>query len=152
MQFANQSTQPSKAARVTGYVLSTVATLFMLVDGGMKIVCPPFVIQASAPLGYSSVETLRIIGIILLAFTVLYVIPRTAVLGAIGITGFLGGAIEANVRAGSPVFNTLFPFIFAVILWGGLWLRDLRLRALVPIAGGAESTAAASDAIPVAAR
>jgi len=125
--------QPSKAARVTGYVLSAIATLFMLMDGGMKLVCPPFVVQASAPLGYTSVETLRIIGAVLLVFTILYVIPRTAVLGAIGITGFLGGAIEANVRAGTPLFNLAFPLIFAVLVWSGLWLRNLRLRALVPL-------------------
>ena len=134
MQSPNQ---PSKAARVTGYVLSTLATLFMLMDAGMKIVCPPFVVQASVPLGYGSVETLRIIGVVLLVFTILYVVPRTSVLGAIGITGFLGGAIEANVRAHTPLFNLCFPLIFAVIVWLGLWLRDLRLRALVPVAATA---------------
>lgn len=143
--------QPSKAARVTGYVLSTLATLFMLMDAGMKIVCPPFVVQASAPLGYSSIETLRIIGVVLLAFTVLYIIPRTAVLGAIGITGFLGGAIEANVRAGTPLFNLTFPLIFAVIVWAGLWLRDLRLRAMVPLRSGAEGSARTAPAVVVAA-
>ena len=144
--------QPSKTARVTGYVLSTLATPFMLMDAGMKIVCPPFVVQASAPLGYSSIDTLRIIGAVLLAFTVLYVIPRTAVLGAIGITGFLGGAIEANVRAGTPLFNLSFPMMFAVIVWAGLWLRDLRLRTMVPVRASAEGdheTAAAG--IPAAA-
>ena len=66
--------QPSKPARITGYVLSTIATLFMLMDAGMKIVCPPFVVTASAPLGYSSIDTLRIIGSALLAFTILYII------------------------------------------------------------------------------
>ena len=135
MQTINQ---PSKAARVTGYVLSTLATLFMLMDAGMKIVCPPFVVQASAPLGYSSIDTLRIIGAVLLVFTVLYIIPRTAVLGAIGITGFLGGAIEANVRAGTPLFNLSFPLMFAAIVWAGLWLRGLRLRAIVPLRTSAD--------------
>jgi hypothetical protein len=129
-----QTIAPSKPARITGYVLSTIATLFMLMDAGMKIVCPPFVVTASAPLGYSSVETLRIIGSVLLVFTILYIIPRTSVLGAIFITGFLGGALEANVRTGQPLFNISFPLIFAVILWGGLWLRNLRLRTLVPLA------------------
>ncbi len=132
-----QIAQPSRTARVSGYVLSTLATLFMLMDAGMKIVCPPFVVKASAPLGYGSVETLRVIGVVLLVLTILYTIPRTAVLGAIGITGFLGGAIEANVRAGTPVFNLAFPLIFAVIVWGGLWLRDLGLRAMVPLRAGA---------------
>jgi DoxX-like protein len=105
MQSLNQ---PSKAARVTGYVLSTIATLFMLMDGGMKFVCPPFVVQASAPLGYSSIETLRIIGAVLLVFTVLYVVPRTAVLGAIGITGFLGGAVEQTCAPARR--SSIWPF------------------------------------------
>lgn len=139
--------QPSKPARITGYVLSTIATLFMLMDAGMKIVCPPFVVEASAPLGYSSIDTLRIIGAALLAFTILYIIPRTSVLGAIFITGFLGGAFEANVRAGQPPFNLFFPLLFAVILWGGLWLRNLRLRALVPLS----PPASAREAHPIAA-
>jgi hypothetical protein len=150
MQSSNQI---SKAARVTGYVLSTIATLFMLMDGGMKVVCPPFVVTASAPLGYSGTATLRTIGVALLVFTILYMIPRTAVLGAIFITGFLGGALEANVRAGQPLFNLTFPLIFAAILWGGLWLRDMRLRALVPFAsGGAKAEpAAAVSAVPASA-
>ena len=133
-----QTNAPSKPARITGYVLSTIATLFMLMDAGMKIVCPPFVITASAPLGYSSIETLRVIGMVLLAFTMLYIIPRTSVFGAILITGFLGGATEANVRAGTPLFNLFFPLLFAIILWGGLWLRNLRLRTLIPLAASAD--------------
>ncbi|HXE09002.1 MAG TPA: DoxX family protein [Acidobacteriaceae bacterium] len=135
MQTANA---PSKPARITGYVLSTLATLFMLMDAGMKIVCPPFVVTASAPLGYSSIDTLRVIGIVLLAFTILYIIPRTSIFGAILITAFLGGAAEANVRTGQPLFNLAFPILFAIILWGGLWLRNLRLRALVPLAACAD--------------
>lgn len=135
-----------KAARVTGYVLSTIAVLFMLMDAGMKIVCPPFVIQASAPLGYSGTATLRTIGVALLAFTILYVIPRTAVLGAIFLTGFLGGALEANVRGGTPLFNLAFPLAFACLVWGGLWLRDMRLRALLPLSAAPASEAPASPA------
>lgn len=142
--------QPSKAARVTGYVLSTLATLFMLMDAGMKIICPPFVVQASAPLGYSSVDTLRAIGVVLLVFTILYVIPRTAVLGAIGITGFLGGAVEANVRAGTPLFNLAFPLIFALFVWGGLWLRDLRLREMVPVKAEGERPGPATAVVGAA--
>ena len=68
----------------------------------------------------------------------LYIIPRTSVFGAILITGFLGGATEANVRAGTPLFNLFFPLLFAIILWGGLWLRNLRLRTLVPLAASAD--------------
>jgi hypothetical protein len=145
-----QTTAPSKPARITGYVLSTIATLFMLMDAGMKIVCPPFVVTASAPLGYASIDTLRIIGAALLAFTILYIIPRTSVLGAIFITGFLGGALEANVRTGQPLFNISFPLIFAVILWGGLWLRNPRLRALAPLVASASDTQPHTEAFTVA--
>jgi DoxX-like family len=70
---------------------------------------------------------------VLLAATVLYLIPRTAVLGAIVLTGYLGGAVDAHVRMGEGAFEVLFPIIFGVALWGGLYLRDARLRALVPL-------------------
>ncbi len=138
MQSLNQSAQPSKAARVTGYVLSTIATLFMLMDAGMKIVCPPFVVQASAQLGYASPATLRAIGVALLVFTILYVIPRTARSWALScITGFLGGAVEANVRAGTPLFNLAFPLIlFAAVRVG--WVVAARCAAARSAAAYAE--------------
>jgi len=147
-----QVNQPSKTARVTGYVLSTIAVLFMLMDSGMKIVCPPFVVQASAQLGYSSPATLRAIGVALLVFVILYVIPRTAILGAILLTGFLGGAVEANVRVGQPLFNLAFPLLFGLLVWGGLWLRDVQLRSLVPLAKRTDEAASAAGAVPVPAR
>jgi len=73
------------------------------------------------------------IGIALLASTFLYVIPRTSILGAILLTGYLGGAVASNVRAAAPLFNILFPVVFAALVWGGLWLRDQRLRQLLPL-------------------
>ncbi len=73
------------------------------------------------------------LGIVLLVSTVLYVIPRTAVLGAILLTGYLGGAVATHVRVGGPLFSIIFPIIFGVLIWGGLWLRDDRLRQLLPI-------------------
>ncbi len=71
----------------------------------------------------------------MLACTVIYVIPRTSILGAILLTGYLGGAVASQVRIGAPIFDTSFPFIFGVLIWGGLYLRDQRLRALIPLQG-----------------
>jgi hypothetical protein len=72
-------------------------------------------------------------GIVLLACTVLYLIPRTAILGVILLTGYLGGAVATHVRVGEGLFPVLFPVVFGALLWGGLWLRDERLRALIPL-------------------
>lgn len=135
----------SKSARWTGRTLSTIAVLFMLMDAVMKIVCPPFVVQASAQLGYTA-SVLPGIGMALLVCTALYVIPRTTILGAILLTGFLGGAVASNVRAGQPMFNVAFPVIFAFLVWIGLGLRDLRLRALLPLTPAASS----AGALPIA--
>ncbi|HEV2619804.1 MAG TPA: DoxX family protein [Acidobacteriaceae bacterium] len=115
----------------SGRILSTIATLFMIMDGTMKIFKPPFVIQTSAQLGYAE-SLLPGIGIALLFSTAVYIVPRTSILGALLLTGYLGGAVASNVRSGAPLFNTLFPIIFAFFVWGGLWLRDPRLRALLP--------------------
>ena len=116
----------------TGRVLSTLAILFMLMDAVMKIILPPFVVASSAGLGYT-VSSLRPIGIALLLSTILYIVPRTAIFGAILLTGYLGGAIDANVHAQTAVFNLAFPLVFAVIIWLGVWLRDARLRAILPL-------------------
>jgi len=114
----------------TGRILTVVAVLFMLMDGIMKIFKPAQVLEANARLGYP-VSTLTGIGLALIACTVVYVIPRTAIVGAILLTGYLGGAVASNVRAGSGLFETIFPILFAVLVWGGLWLRDSRLRNLL---------------------
>lgn len=114
----------------TGRILSALAVVFMLADGIMKIVKPTQVLEANARLGYP-VSTLTGIGLVLIACTVVYVIPRTAIAGAILLTGYLGGAVASNVRAGSSWFETMFPLLFAVFVWGGLWLRDQRLRDLL---------------------
>jgi hypothetical protein len=90
---------------------------------------PPFVVQATIQLGYPEGVIVGL-GVILLACTILYLIPRTAVLGAILLTGYLGGAIATNVRVGNPLFtHVMFPVYLAVMLWGGIFLRDERLRA-----------------------
>jgi len=116
----------------TGRILSGLAVLFMLMDGVMKLFKPSFVVQASAQLGYPE-STLFGIGLALVVSTVIYVIPRTSILGAILLTGYLGGAIASNVRAEAPVFNLVFPLVFACFVWCGLWLRDDRLRSLLPV-------------------
>ncbi|HEV7394934.1 MAG TPA: DoxX family protein [Pyrinomonadaceae bacterium] len=122
----------SKGARWGGLVMSVLPALFLLLDGGMKLVKPAPVVEATVQLGYS--ETVIVpIGIILLSCTILYLIPATSVLGAILLTGYLGGSVATHVRAGSGAFPITFPIIFGVLLWGGLYLRDTRLRALIPL-------------------
>ena len=113
----------------TGRILTALTALFMLLDGVMKIVKPPQVLQANVRLAYP-VSTLSGIGIALLACTVIYLIPRTKLLGAIFLTGYLGGAVASNVRAASGWFETIFPVLFAALIWCGVLLRDRRLRSL----------------------
>ena len=129
-----ESVEPGVTTKAiwTGRILSLLAILFFLMDGAMKLFKPPFVVEATAKLGYAE-STIVGIGLALIFCTVLYVIPRTSVLGAVLLTGYLGGAVASNVRAGTGWFNTLFPFFFAVVMWGGLWLRNARLRQLVPV-------------------
>lgn len=118
----------------TGRILSGLAILFLLMDSIMKLVhpTPPPVTQAMAQLGYPAAETVPI-GILLLVCTVLYIIPRTSVLGAVLLTGYLGGAVASKVRIDAPLFsNTLFPVYVALFVWGGLLLRDSRLRSVFP--------------------
>jgi len=128
-----QSVPPSKRRLWTGRIMSALPALFLLVDGVGKLVKPAAVVQGTVQLGYPE-SVLLGLGIVLLSCTVLYVIPRTAVLGAILLTGYLGGAVATHVRVGSPLFShILFPVYLAVLLWGGLYLRDERLRALIPL-------------------
>jgi hypothetical protein len=119
-------------ARWAGWVLGVLPALFLLFDAGMKLAKPDFVVEATTKLGYSEAVIVPL-GIVLLASTVLYLVPRTAVLGAILLTGYLGGAVDAHVRAGEGAFEILFPVVFGAALWGGLYLRDARLRTLVPL-------------------
>ena len=116
----------------TGRVLTGLAGAFLIMDGGMKLFKPPFVVQSTVQLGYPE-STIVGIGVALLACTLLYLIPRTSILGAILLTGYLGGAIASNVRAAQPLFNMAFPIIFAFVVWGGVWLRDARLQQFLPV-------------------
>jgi len=126
----------SKAMLWTGRVVSTLSILFFLMDAVMKFVtpAPPQVVEAMSKLGYPVSVTFGL-GIVLLISTILYAVPRTAVLGAILLTGYLGGACSTHVRVQDGAFNTLFPVVFGLILWGGLYLRDSRVRALIPLRG-----------------
>ena len=126
--------QVSKPARLLGRVLSGLVILFMLVDGAIKLVPWPVVTETMDRIGYGSSETLaRSLGIITIVCTVLYTIPPTSIVGAILLTGYLGGAMASHLRIGSPLFtHTLFGFYLGLMVWGGLWLRDGNLRALMP--------------------
>jgi hypothetical protein len=131
MQSGTQEGPVSKRRLWTGRIISAVVVLFLLFDSITKVMKVRAVIEASAQLGYP-VNAIVTIGIILLVCTVFYIIPQTAVLGAILLTGYLGGAVAANLRIGSSMFNTLFPIVFAALAWTGIFLRESRLSALIP--------------------
>jgi hypothetical protein len=118
----------SKKALWTGRALSGLVALFFLVDGGMKLFKPPVVVEATRQLGYPESEIV-VIGLVLLASTFLYLIPRTSIFGAILLTAYMGGAVASQVRIGAGWFNVLFAVAFGVLVWAGLWLRDGRVRA-----------------------
>jgi hypothetical protein len=120
----------SMTSRWAGRLLSGAATTFLLIDGGMKLFKPPIVVESTLQLGYPEAAIVGI-GFVLLACTLLYVIPRTAVLGAVLLTGYLGGAVATHVRVSGPWFNVLFAVVFGAIVWAGLYLRDPRLHALL---------------------
>jgi hypothetical protein len=131
-----QSPAASTPASVwTGRVLSGLAAAFLLVDAGTKLVAPVFVAGTSPDIGWSlDPVTIRTLGALLIVPTLLYIWPRTAVLGAVLITGYLGGAIATHMRIGSPLFtHILFGVYLALMVWGGLWLRSPALRALLPL-------------------
>jgi DoxX-like family len=130
--MSSESTPNSAKQLWAGRIMSGLPALFLLVDGVMKLVKPEEVVTATVELGYA--ETVIVpLGVLLLTCTVLYLIPRTAVLGAILLTGYLSGAVATHVRAGQGPFEILFPIVFGALLWGGLWLRDRRLRDLIPL-------------------
>jgi len=114
-----------------GRILSTLAVLFFLMDSIMKLWKPVFVVQATEKLGFPE-STIVGIGLALLIPTLLYILPRTSVLGAVLITGYLGGAVATQVRL-EDWANVPFPIVFAAIAWLGLWLRDARLRQRLPL-------------------
>lgn len=117
----------------TGIVISAIPVLFLLMDAVGKLIKPEPVVAGTVELGYP--ETVIVpLGITLLICTILYAVPRTSILGAILLTGYLGGAVATHVRAGSPLFtHMLFPVYLGIMIWLGLYLREARLRTLLPI-------------------
>ena len=131
--MANEA-QASSRGRTIGWVLSGLVVAFLLMDATMKLFALSVVLEAQEPLGFSGAATARGLGVLLLLCTLLYAAPQTAVLGAILLTGYLGGAVVTHMRVGDPLFShILFGVYVGVLLWLGLYLRDARVRALVPL-------------------
>lgn len=127
---------PTKGQLLAGRILSGLVVAFLLFDAGLKLVAPQFAIDNSPPnLGWpAEIGTMYLLAVLLLVPTLLHIWPRTSILGAILITGYVGGAIATQVRVGNPLFShMLFGVYLGVMMWGGLWLRDPRLRALIPL-------------------
>ena len=122
----------AKKRSIAGYVLTGLVALFLTFDTVMKLLQLAPAVQGTTELGYPA-GTVIVIGVIELVCLVLYLVPRTSVLGALVLTGYLGGAIATHVRVGSPLpTHTLFPINVALMVWGGLYLRESRLRELLP--------------------
>ena len=133
MSTAVQSAPTGSTMLWAGRIISGLVVAFLLFDGAIKLVPLDVVITTSQELGIPT-QLARTLGVLTLTCTLLYAFPRTAVLGAILLTGYIGGAIYVHVRAGSPMFShTLFGVYLALLAWGGLWLRDASLRALFPV-------------------
>lgn len=136
MSYAVDSSSLSvtRAQRVAGMILSGLVIAFLVFDGVIKLIPLPVVTETMAGLGYSADPALaRLLGVITLGCAVLYAIPRTSVLGAILLTGLLGGAMATHLRVGSPIFShLLFGLYVGVIAWGGLYLRYEAVRKMIP--------------------
>lgn len=125
---------PTSSSRLwAGRVLSGLGAAFMIFDGVIHVLKIAPVVEAFEQLGYP-IGASRTLGLIELICVALYLLPRTSVLGAVLLTGYLGGAIATQVRVGAPLFSvTLFPVYVALLLWGGLYLRDWQVRSLIPL-------------------
>ena len=115
-----------------GRALSGLSILFFLLDAVSHLLMPAQVVDAFNRLNFP-LSLGPALGVIVIVCVIVYAIPRTAILGAILLTGYLGGAVATHVRARDPIFDTIFPIIFGVLIWGGVYLRNSQLRALIPI-------------------
>jgi hypothetical protein len=116
-----------------GRVMTGLAALFLLFDATVKVLALPIAVDATTELGYAASVVVPL-GILQLVLLLLYLVPATAVLGAVLWTGYLGGAVATHVRVGAPLFSqTLFPTYVGALVWGGLWFRDATLRSLIPV-------------------
>ena len=123
----------SKKQQLFGRIMSAIPVLFLIMDSIPKILVLDPVVEATTQLGYPE-SVIPGIGTLLLICTILYTVPHTAFLGAILLTGYLGGAVATHVRIGNPLFShVLFPVYLGILLWGGLYLRDMLLRAFIPL-------------------
>jgi hypothetical protein len=123
----------SKGQRWAGYVLGGIAVLFLIMDTSFKLLVSSMAVEATEQLGYPA-RLIPVIGGIEAILLVLYLIPRTSVFGALLWTGYLGGAVATHFRIGNPLFtHQLFPIYIATLLWLGLWFRDRRVRAILPL-------------------
>jgi uncharacterized membrane protein YphA (DoxX/SURF4 family) len=140
MNVASKYTPETAAPKFvwTGRILSGLAIAFFVMDGVMKLVQPQSVTDAMKGIGWPPDPiTLALLGLILLGCTALYALPRTAVLGAILLTGYLGGGVASHARLGDPLFtHDLFGVYMGLFVWGGLWFRDKRIRSLIPFTNG----------------
>ena len=126
------ATSVSRGALWTGRVMSGLVIVFLLMDGAMKLIPLDVVVTTSQQMAIP-LDIIRTLGVLTLLGTLLYAYPRTAVLGAIFLTGYLGGAVYAHFRLADPLFtHTLFGVYLGLLIWGGLYLRDPRVRALIP--------------------
>ena len=128
MQTVAQTAPISKGSLWAGRIISGLPVLFLLMDGVMKLIKPPFVVETTVKLGYPA-SVIVGLGIVLIVCVLLYLIPATSVLGAILLTGYLGGAVATHVRIGESQFSMIFPVIIGALLWAGLFMRENRLRA-----------------------
>jgi hypothetical protein len=136
--------RPGRARLWTGRVLTGLVTLFLLFDVTLKLVHPPMVIEGTAKLGYPE-SSLLVTAILLLGSTLLHLLPRTATLGAILLTGYLGGAVATHLRVGDPVWShTIFPVYVGVLIWAGLVLRRPSVAPLLGLPGRAVASSGRS--------
>jgi DoxX-like protein len=132
MRSSTKHSQVSPKVLWAGRIISALAVLFLLFDGVQKLLETSEVVDITVRLGYPESIIVNL-GIVLIASTVIYMIPRTTVLGAILLTGYLGGAVATHVRTDGPLFSIVFPVILGLLIWGGPYLRDKRLRAIIPL-------------------
>jgi hypothetical protein len=132
MQLNAEIANESKGMLWTGRILSGLIALLFVFDGVGHLMKPAPVVEAFARLGYPLSASVGI-GVLALVCTAIYLIPRTSIFGAILMTGYLGGAVSTHVRAGSTLFETIFPVILGTLMWAGIYVRDAQLRELIPL-------------------
>jgi len=139
MSVESKMVAASKSMVWIGWIMSGIVVLFLLFDGITKLIMIDPVVDATIRIGFP-LDVIRPLGIVCLACAILYAIPRTSILGAILLTGFLGGAVASKVRLEDPLFSqVLFGVYLGVLAWAGLYLRDGRLRSLIPLRRGPSS-------------